>query len=60
MAEVVNLNKVRKLRNKVKHRQQADVNSVKFGQSLVEKRTKVLQKSLEESRLDGHKRETDD
>ena len=60
MAEVINLNKVRKSRNKAATKQQADENAVKFGRTKVKKRAETSQKALDQTRLDGHKRETDD
>ncbi|MDU8929187.1 DUF4169 family protein [Alisedimentitalea sp. MJ-SS2] len=52
MAEIVNFNKARKARAKVKKRAQADENAVKFGRS-------KARKSLDQARADKATRELD-
>ena len=52
MGDIVNFNKARKARSKVRKRAQADENTVKFG------RTKA-QKSLDKSRADKQARDLD-
>lgn len=52
MAEIVNFNKARKARDRVRKKRQADENTVKFG------RTKA-QKKLEDTRADKQARDLD-
>ena len=52
MSEIVNFNKARKARARVRKRQQADENAVKFG------RTKA-QKQLDQARTDKASRDLD-
>ena len=57
MAKIVNLNKARKTRDRVKKRAQADENALKFG---LTKTQKDLNRSREEKSardLDGHEKE---
>ncbi|HBQ37018.1 MAG TPA: DUF4169 domain-containing protein [Rhodobacteraceae bacterium] len=57
MAEILNLNKQRKLRTRVAKRKAADENSVKFGRSKAERiataaRTNQARKMLDQHMLD--------
>ncbi|MFN3210315.1 MAG: DUF4169 family protein [Roseovarius sp.] len=57
MSEVVNLNRVRKARDRVKKRAQADENAVKFGRTKAEReideaRAKKARDALRQHRLD--------
>ncbi len=57
MSEVVNLNRFRKAKNRVKKRAQADENAVKFGRTKVDRevdeaRAKKAREALRQQRLD--------
>ena len=60
MANIINLNKVRKLRDKTNNKAQADENSVKFGMKRATKIAAEAAKLRAKSLLDGHKRERND
>ena len=57
MAKVVNLNKARKARDRVKKRVQADENAVKFGLTKAEKQVNKTRAEKRARDLDGHKTE---
>ena len=57
MAEIVNLNKARKLRNRIRKRQLADENVVKFGRTKALKKHEKNQAAKASRDLDGKKRE---
>ena len=57
MAEVVNLNKFRKARDKAADKARADSNAVKFGRSKDEKALERARAEKTERDLDGHERE---
>jgi hypothetical protein len=58
MSAPVNLNKLRKERDRAARKARADENAVQFGQSKAHKET-LKQRAEQSSRLhDGHKRET--
>lgn len=54
---VVNLNKVRKAKNRVARKQQADENAVKFGRTKAEKAVVEYHARKERETLDGKKRD---
>ncbi|WP_421704330.1 DUF4169 family protein [Aliiroseovarius sp.] len=54
MAKVVNLNKARKARDRVKKRAQADENAVKFGLTKAEKNLNKTRAEKSARDLDGH------
>jgi len=56
-AEIVNLNKRRKARAKLKRKDKADANSVKFGLSKAEKERLTRKLAQEKGHVDGHKLE---
>lgn len=56
MADVVNLNQVRKRKKREDARAQGDANAVRFGRSKVERDGKKAQDALEEAKLDGARR----
>lgn len=57
MAEIVNLNRFRKAKDKATKKVEADANAVKFGRTKAEKRLEEAQKALEDQRLDAHERD---
>lgn len=59
MAEIINLNKTRKARDKAEARSQAGENRVKFGQTKAEKQAARRETENRDRQLDAHKR-TDD
>jgi len=60
MGDVVNLRQHRKTVERAKREAEAAANRAKFGRSKAEKQTVKAVESLEERRLDGHRRETPD
>ena len=57
MSKVVNLNRVRKARQRDTDRKQADANAVKFGRTKAEKAQDSAKTEKARQDLDGHKRE---
>ena len=57
MAEIVNLNRFRKAKDKATQKAEADANAVKFGRTKAEKRLEEARKALEDRKLDGHNRD---
>ncbi|TMV65675.1 DUF4169 family protein [Thioclava sp. BHET1] len=57
MAELVNLNKARKARARVKARAEADENAVKFGRTKAEKDLETARAAKARAALDAHKRD---
>ena len=57
MAELVNLNKARKARARVKARAEADENAVKFGRTKAEKNLETARAEKARAALDAHKRD---
>ena len=57
MAEIVNFNRARKAANRVKKKQQADENAVKFGRTKAEKKLEQTRADKERRDLDGKERE---
>jgi hypothetical protein len=58
MATPINLNKVRKERDRSSRKARADENAVKFGQTKAEKERLKAQAEKIARNLEGHKRET--
>ncbi len=57
MAKLVNLNKARKTRDRVKKRAQADENAVKFGLTKAQKDLNKTRAEKSARDLDGHEKE---
>ncbi|KTD52823.1 DUF4169 family protein [Legionella quateirensis] len=57
MADVINLNKKRKAKNKVKKEKKASENRVKFGRTKKEKQIEQQDDERNQRHLDGHKLE---
>ncbi len=57
MAEIINLNKKRKAKNRVTAEQKAAENRVKFGRTKHEKLIEKLESERAKTHLDGHKLE---
>lgn len=57
MAELVNLNKAKKARDRAERRAKADENAVKFGRSRAEKETERARAAKARALLDAHKRD---
>ena len=57
MAEIVNFNKARKSRERIKKRQQADENAVKFGRTKAQKKLEEAEKEKAARDLDGKQRD---
>jgi hypothetical protein len=60
MAEVVNLNKARKTRDRAAKRAEADTNAVKFGRTKAERTLEKARADKTARDLDAHRREGDD
>lgn len=58
MAELVNLNRVRKAKARADKEAAAAENGVKFGRSKAEKAKATVEKTMAEKLLDGHKRDS--
>ncbi|GLS88334.1 hypothetical protein GCM10010873_33080 [Cypionkella aquatica] len=54
MAEIINLRAVRKAKERLETRAQADANAVKFGRRKVDKRLEAAQLEKAKRDLDGH------
>lgn len=57
MAEIINLRNVRKQKARAEKDVQAAQNRVLFGRTKAEKLKQAAEKSLADSKIDGHKRE---
>lgn len=57
MAEIVNLRTVRKAKDRVKKRAQADENAAKFGRSGAERKLEEARAEKARADLEGHRRE---
>ena len=55
MAEIVNLNRVRKAKAKQDATRQAEANRVAFGRTKAEKEADRQRQQVQQSHLDGHK-----
>ena len=58
MAEIINLNRVRKTKERVEKRKIADQNAQKFGRTKGEKRRDDLIATKAKDHVDQHKRDT--
>ncbi len=58
MSTPINLNKVKKERNRASRKARADENAVQFGQSKSDKETLLARAKKIARNLEGHKRET--
>ncbi|QFT60128.1 hypothetical protein FIU94_14960 [Sulfitobacter sp. THAF37] len=58
MSTPVNLNKIRKERDRAARKARADENAVKFGQTKAQKDAQKARAAQQDRDLDGHKRET--
>lgn len=58
MAEIINLNRVRKTKERVEKRKIADQNAQKFGRTKGEKKRDDLIAAKAKDRVDQHKRDT--
>lgn len=59
MAEIVNLNAVRKHAQRTKDRAQADANAAKFGRTKAEREVEKARAEAAAKALDDHRRETE-
>lgn len=57
MAEIVNLNRARKARDRAAARQTAEANRAKFGRSKAEKQADAVERARSDRALDGAKLE---
>ena len=57
MAQLINLNKARKARNKLRKKAQADENAVKFGRSKAERTLQKTRAEKARRALDGPRRD---
>lgn len=55
MADIINLNKKRKTKNRLEKEKKASQNRIKFGRTKKEKQIENLENELNERYLDGHK-----
>ncbi|KTD34810.1 hypothetical protein Lmor_1343 [Legionella moravica] len=60
MADVINLNKKRKAKNKVEKEKKASENRIKFGRTKIEKQLDQQDFERQQRHLDGHKLENID
>lgn len=56
MADVLNLNRVRKRKKREDARAQADRNAARFGRSKIEREGQKTQQALDDAKLDGVRR----
>lgn len=59
MAEIINLNRVRKQANKKAGQKQAEANRLTYGRTKVEREQSQKNEASRIIRLDGHKRDID-
>ncbi|WP_151717281.1 DUF4169 family protein [Gemmobacter serpentinus] len=59
MAEVVNLNQIRKAKARQEARAEADANAVKFGRTKAQKAREAADAARAKSELDGKKRDSE-
>ena len=57
MAEIINLRRARKQKQRIEDAATAEANRLKFGRSKSEKKLQVLEEQRTAQLLDGHKRE---
>ncbi|MCW0181464.1 DUF4169 family protein [Zavarzinia sp.] len=59
MADIINLRRARKARARVEAENLAAENRARFGRTGAEKKRETAQKTLDEKRLEGHRRDDD-
>jgi hypothetical protein len=59
-AEIVNLRKVRKARDRVDKEKRAEENRLKFGRTKAEREREEAEETIAVRRLDAHRRKVDD
>lgn len=59
MAEIINLNKKRKAKNRLAKEKKATENRIKFGRTRKERQLAIQENKRYDSHLDGHKLEND-
>jgi hypothetical protein len=59
MADVVNLGRARKLRERAKKRAEADENAVKFGRTMAQRQREAAEAARARAVLEAHRRETE-
>jgi hypothetical protein len=57
MKKPTNLNKFRKTKIRLEKMERGDANSIKFGQTKIDKQANIIKNTLQEYRLDQLKRE---
>jgi hypothetical protein len=57
MKKSTNLNKFRKTKIRLEKMERGDANSIKFGQTKIDKQANIIKNTLQEYRLDQLKRE---
>jgi hypothetical protein len=57
MKKPINLNKFRKTKIRLEKMERGDANSIKFGQTKIDKQANIIKNTLQEYRLDQLKRE---
>jgi hypothetical protein len=57
MKKPTNLNKFRKTKIRLEKMERGDANSIKFGQTKIDKKANIIKNTLQECRLDQLKRE---
>ncbi len=57
MAEIINLRRVRKRKEKAEHNAKADQNRLLFGRSKAERKQTEAEEALKVRQIDGHKRD---
>jgi regulator of protease activity HflC (stomatin/prohibitin superfamily) len=60
MAEIVNLNRVRKARDRDRRRAEADANAARFGRTLAERQRDAAEADKATRDLDAHRRDRPD
>lgn len=55
MAEIINLNRARKAREKAASKLQAETNRLTFGRTKLERKTTAKQAERDKAHLDGHR-----
>lgn len=60
MADIINLNRVRKAKTKQQEQRQAEINRVAFGRTKAEKAADKARQEQDKSHLDGHRLDPSD
>ncbi len=58
MADIINLRRIRKDKQRSEHEKQSDANRIKFGRTKAEKLLSKTEIKRDAKLLDGHKRDT--